>query len=112
MSFLPIALFCATAMALLVRTYISGPSYRNKVFENELQREREAHGDNAAWQKTATDRRFRPAGIRDWMQVAISLIVLVAALFIVISKAYEPADKHWAYGSLGTILGYWLKGGR
>ncbi len=108
MNFLPILLFCATAIALLVRTYISSPSYRQKMWESE----REGYGDNPPVLKTANDRRFRPAGIRDWMQVAISLIVLIAALFIVISKAYEPADKHWAYGSLGTILGYWLKGGR
>ena len=108
MTFLPILLFSTTALALLVRTYISSPRYRNKVFEREI----EKHGGRLPQYKMTTDRRFRPAGIRDWMQVAISLIVLVAALFIVISKAYEPADKHWAYGSLGTILGYWLKGGR
>jgi hypothetical protein len=25
------------------------------------------------------------------------------------SVSYSPTSKHWAYGSAGTILGFWLK---
>src|SRR5215469_2621769 len=41
-------------------------------------------------------------------QLAISALVLGGALFIIISPIYDPKDKHWAYGSAGTILGFWL----
>jgi len=47
--------------------------------------------------------------VRILMQVVISLIVLGGGLYIIISPLYDPKDKHWAYGSAGTILGFWLK---
>jgi hypothetical protein len=47
--------------------------------------------------------------VRLLMQVIISLIVLGGGLYIIISPVYDPKDKHWAYGSAGTILGFWLK---
>jgi hypothetical protein len=43
------------------------------------------------------------------MQVVISLVLMVAALLIVLSHAYDSQEKHWAYGTLGTILGFWLR---
>jgi hypothetical protein len=43
------------------------------------------------------------------MQVALSLLFTAGSLYIIISPAYDPKDKHWAYGSAGTILGFWLK---
>jgi hypothetical protein len=43
------------------------------------------------------------------MQVIVSLVILGGALFIILSERYDPKDKHWAYGSVGTILGFWLK---
>lgn len=42
-------------------------------------------------------------------QLVISAILLVAALFVILTKKYPPQDKHWAYGALGTIVGFWLK---
>lgn len=42
-------------------------------------------------------------------QLAISAILLVAALFVILTKKYPPQDKHWAYGALGTVVGFWLK---
>jgi hypothetical protein len=47
--------------------------------------------------------------IKPMMQVGISIIFLCAAFFIIISHSYDPKDKQWAYGTAGTILGYWLK---
>jgi hypothetical protein len=43
-------------------------------------------------------------------QLVISAVLLLAALFVVLTKRYPPQDKHWAYGALGTIVGFWLKG--
>src|SRR5262249_44574362 len=42
-------------------------------------------------------------------QIVISAILIVAALFVVLSKRYTPTDKHWAYGTIGTLVGFWLK---
>lgn len=39
----------------------------------------------------------------------ISLIVLSAALYVILSKKYTPKDKHWAYATIGTVLGFWLR---
>jgi hypothetical protein len=43
------------------------------------------------------------------MQVIVSIVLLSATLFIVLSKKYNPTDKHWAYATLGLIIGFWLK---
>jgi hypothetical protein len=47
--------------------------------------------------------------IRTIMQVLLSLGLAGASLFIILFHAYDPKDKHWAYGTLGTILGFWLR---
>lgn len=44
------------------------------------------------------------------MQIFISVIVLGAGLWVVLSRRYQPQEKHWAYGAIGTIIGFWLKG--
>jgi len=43
------------------------------------------------------------------MQVVISIGGLVAGLFVVLSQSYKPEDKHWAFGLIGTVVGFWLK---
>lgn len=42
------------------------------------------------------------------VQIAISLILLAAALWVVLSQRYQPTDRHWAYGIIGTVVGFWL----
>jgi hypothetical protein len=42
------------------------------------------------------------------IQSAVSLILLSASLFVILSKSYTPQDRHWAYATIGTILGFWL----
>jgi hypothetical protein len=42
------------------------------------------------------------------MQIIVTLAFTVASLYVVISKRYEADDRNWAYGALGTILGFWL----
>ena len=46
-----------------------------------------------------------------FVRPAISLIVLIAGLFVILSKRYEADQEKWAFGSLGTVLGFWLKTG-
>jgi hypothetical protein len=43
------------------------------------------------------------------MKPIISIIVLIASLYIILSNSYKADQEKWAFGSLGTILGFWLK---
>ena len=47
--------------------------------------------------------------MREWVQIIVSVALLVAGLFVALSPKYEPRDKHWAYGTIGTLVGFWLK---
>jgi hypothetical protein len=42
------------------------------------------------------------------MQIVISLVVLAAALYVIL-KMSNADDHKWAYGIIGTIVGYWLR---
>jgi uncharacterized membrane protein len=42
------------------------------------------------------------------MQV-VSVVILVASLFVILSQRYTTADAHWAYAMVGTVIGFWLK---
>jgi len=43
------------------------------------------------------------------MQVLVSLVLLAAGLYVILSKQYDAQDKHWAYGTVGTLVGFWLR---
>jgi hypothetical protein len=47
--------------------------------------------------------------MREWVQIIMSVLLLVASLVVVRSPKYEPKDKHWAYGTIGTLVGFWLR---
>jgi hypothetical protein len=49
---------------------------------------------------------MRPKGL---MHVSVSLLLLTAALFAILSDHYQPSTMHWAYAAVGTILGFWLR---
>ncbi len=42
------------------------------------------------------------------VRLAITFIVLVAALYIILSQKYPADSEKWAYGVVGLLLGYWL----
>jgi len=44
------------------------------------------------------------------MPVVVSSAVLLVAIFVILAKRFASTDKHWAYATIGTIVGYWLKG--
>jgi hypothetical protein len=46
------------------------------------------------------------------MQIVFSLALFSASLFVVLAARYDQSSKHWAFGSIGTIIGFWLKGSR
>jgi len=39
----------------------------------------------------------------------LSLGLFGVAIYIILSTSFDEKGKHWAYGILGTILGFWLK---
>jgi isoprenylcysteine carboxyl methyltransferase (ICMT) family protein YpbQ len=43
------------------------------------------------------------------VQASVTAILLIATLLVILSKRYAAADKHWAYATIGTIVGFWLK---
>ena len=44
------------------------------------------------------------------MRAIVSLLVLIPALFVVLSPNRFEKDSHkWAYGTIGIILGFWLR---
>lgn len=48
--------------------------------------------------------------LHDVMSVLVSVAVLTAALFVILSNRYDDATKKWAYGVAGLVIGFWLKG--
>ena len=53
-----------------------------------------------------------PLTQKDWVvltRIAVSVVVLVAALFIILSKMYADDYNKWAFGMVGLVLGYWCK---
>jgi hypothetical protein len=44
------------------------------------------------------------------MAVVVSMAILGCSLYIILSGNYDESSKKWAFGSAGTILGYWLRG--
>jgi hypothetical protein len=41
-------------------------------------------------------------------QIAVTIILLIASFFIILSNNFGQVDRRWAYATVGTILGYWL----
>jgi hypothetical protein len=58
-----------------------------------------------------TSGRF-PIDHRAAMQVLLSLALVGSSLYVVLAEHYDPNSKHWAFGTLGTIMGFWLRGVR
>ena len=60
--------------------------------------------------KTPQPQRARTAHGKELMQGFLTLLVLVTALYVLIVKADSDTGlKNWAYGVIGTLLGFWLK---
>ncbi len=53
----------------------------------------------------------RISSLRVAMQIVVSLLLLLPCLVVILSNSYDPNSKHWAIGTVGTILGFWLRGG-
>lgn len=46
----------------------------------------------------------------EWMPVFLSIMVITSALYVILmNEVYDDAQQKWAFGAVGSILGYWLK---
>ncbi len=43
-----------------------------------------------------------------WGALGVTLPILGCALYVIVSPTYGDAEKQWAYGTVGTLLGFWL----
>jgi len=43
------------------------------------------------------------------MMVLVSVVILASSLYTILFGTFPDATQNWAYGSIGTILGFWLK---
>jgi hypothetical protein len=44
-----------------------------------------------------------------WVQVAITAVVLIAALGLIFARRDDQEAQKWAFGTIGLILGFWFK---
>jgi hypothetical protein len=43
------------------------------------------------------------------MQVALSLLLVLAALYLILFREDAGDTQKWAFGTIGTILGFWFR---
>jgi hypothetical protein len=60
-------------------------------------------------QATQADLKSLVETSRQLVAPLISLLVSVASLVVILSRKYKNESEKWAYGTLGTVLGFWLK---
>ena len=126
LSAFPVILFALGAVGLYVtRVYTSRharlsrdlstipASERAAVVARELARfgiDASRIGSDQQFQLATETIKHREAGVRLIMQCFVSCIILAASLYVILSGSFSPQDKHWAFGSVGTVIGFWLKG--
>ena len=43
------------------------------------------------------------------VRVVVSVSILGAALFVILSQRYPDDYAKWAFGVIGVVIGYWLR---
>jgi hypothetical protein len=87
---LPVALFLATVGLLPIAR-----AYSNS-------------GNNMLFGGLPGGGDYVPDMLRAVMPALVSILVLIASLIVILMRRFSPRDKHWAYATIGTILGFWL----
>lgn len=50
-----------------------------------------------------------PLSTRMIVQIIISVLLAALSLFVISSDRYASKQQHWAYTTIGVLLGFWLK---
>ena len=108
MDLIPVIVFAFSVVLLLVASSIP-PKMRAIENLDEYKELAERKGLSL----DEIDPRMRPLTVPDrsaqiTTEVIVTLLILGASVFIILSKEFDAKDKHWAYGSAGAVLGYWL----
>lgn len=48
--------------------------------------------------------------LRPIVQALVSITLMAAALYVMVSQAHDVDSQRWASGTLGAIMSYWLTG--
>ena len=43
------------------------------------------------------------------IRVFLSVCLVAACLYVILSHAYDADSKNWAFATVGTVVGYWLR---
>ncbi len=46
---------------------------------------------------------------RDYMMMLVTVVVLAGAMYVIISDVYDEGTEKWAFGAVGSLIGFWLK---
>lgn len=71
-------------------------------------RKRQREADRRIERKNAEELRAKRLSAMEWGPVIVSVIVLASGLFVILSNTYEESTEKWAYGVVGTVMGYWF----
>ena len=93
---------------LVQPTQISDPMVERQLDDLKARLNELATSVSASQDKGANFKYFYDIA-QDIMKPVVSIIVLLASLFAILSKQYKADTQKRAFGSLGTILGFWLK---
>jgi hypothetical protein len=83
---------------------------RGKVVIDDDEPIRPSYTPGAQYVRLSSLLRLRRTTPHLSMQIVVSLALLGVGLYVILIKQYPPADNNWAYGAVGTVIGYWLKG--
>ncbi len=50
-----------------------------------------------------------PFSTRTIVQIVISVLLAALSLLVIRSDRYGARPRHWAYATIGVLLGFWLK---
>ncbi len=50
-----------------------------------------------------------PKVIKVWVQVILTALLLLFSIAIIIFEPPDSVKLKWAFGTIGIIIGYWLK---
>lgn len=101
--FIPVGIFVATVAALV---YLS---YRRRASLTREEKLEELVEQHAAAATAAAEIASWPERIEQLMPAFITVVVLLASIYIILSPGFGSDKNKWAYGSIGMILGYWLR---
>jgi hypothetical protein len=47
--------------------------------------------------------------VKSIMMILVSILVLGSSLYIILSGNYDSENQKWAFGAVGSIMGFWLR---